>query len=841
MNSPALPFRSAWRIAMRDFGLSFKGLRLLLVCLFLGVGALSAIGSLTASIERELATRGRSILGGDIEVTVWQRSLRPEERAALEAQGRVSSGTRMQAMARTADAAVPIELKAVDAAWPLVGRLTLRDGRKTGAPPAGSAWLSQGAADRLGIAPGGTLTIGSSNLRVGGIIDDEPDRLGEGFALGPTIIVAESFPQEAGLIGPGAMYRSKYRVAFGNARDPGPVGDALKQAFPSAGFELRDRNRAAPGAERFVTRMSEFLVLVGLAALVIAGIGIGGGVNSYLEARRGTIATLKILGATSRDILRIYALQIGTAALAGSFAGLAAGVLVTPILGVALRDLLPVDTELSVAPPALAIALAYGMLVTLVFAATPLLRARLFPAMALMRARIAPLGGAWRATALPIGLGLAAIVALAVGTAGRPLLSGGFLAGAAATLLLLALLGLTIRSASRRLPHPPGMILRQALANLHRPGAQTVALVSALGFGLTAFVALAGIETSISGNIAKRVPERAPDYFVLDVPRDRARSFATSVTAESPAATIRTVPMLRGAILAYGPRDTMTRVSDLKDIPESAWPLRGERGLTYSDELPEGNSLTEGQWWPKDYKGAPLVSVDEELARAIGLKIGDYLTVGILGVEREARIASFRRIDWDSMGFNFVLVFSPNALEDAPHNLAATVDLPQGSPTGPLLRKLARDFPSISVIEVGGVLQDARAILDQVGTAVLASASVAVLAGLAVLLGAIAASRAARTYDMVILRVLGASRRQLLLMQLAEYGLLAGLLAIVALALGSAIAWAVVTRLFEFDWLPDWANVLGVLVAGIAILLAFALVGSIPLLRARPAQTLREL
>lgn len=841
MSRTALPWHGAWRIAMRDFGLSFKGLRLLLVCLFLGVGALAAIGSLTASIERELGTRGRTILGGDLEVSVWQRKLDGEELAALEAEGRVSGGTRMQAMARAGDAAVPIELKAVDAAWPLVGRVALTDGRRTGAPPAGTAWLSQGAADRLGIGQGADFEIGTRALRVGGIVADEPDRLGEGFALGPTIIVAESFPEQAGLIGPGAMYRSKYRIAFDAPRDPGPVGEALKRQFPSAGFEIRDRDRAAPGAERFVTRMGEFLVLVGLAALVIAGIGIGGGVNSYLEARRGTIATLKVLGATSRDILRIYTLQIGTAALVGSLAGLAAGVLVTPLLGLALSGLLPVDTELRVAPAALAVALAYGMLVTLVFAATPLLRARLFPAMALMRARIAPLAGEWRTTALPVGLGLAAIVALAVFTASRPLLSAGFLAGAGVTLVLLAWLGLAIRWTAHRLPHPRNMVLRQALANLHRPGAQTVGLVSALGFGLTAFVALAAIETSIAGNIAHRVPERAPDYFVLDIPRDRIAGFTDAVRMESATAEIRTVPMLRGAILAYGPRDAMVRVADLKELPEGAWPLRGERGLTYADAVPEGNTLTEGEWWPADYAGEPLVSVDEELARVLDLRLGDRLTVGILGVEREARIASFRRIDWDSMGFNFVLVFSPNALADAPHNLAATVDLPPTAPAGPLLRKLAQEFPSISVIEVGGVLKEARTILDQVGTAVLASASVAVLAGLAVLLGAIAASRAARAYDTVVLRVLGASKRQILLMQLAEYGLLAAILALVALALGSVIAWAVVTRLFEFTWLPDWANVVGVLAIGLAALLAFALAGSAPLLRARPAQTLREL
>ena len=193
------------------------------------------------------------------------------------------------------------------------------------------------------------------------------------------------------------------------------------------------------------------------------------------------------------------------------------------------------------------------------------------------------------------------------------------------------------------------------------------------------------------------------------------------------------------------------------------------------------------------------------------------------------------------MGFNYVLIFSPNALQDAPHNLAATVSLPGGTSAGGLLRELVRGFPSSSVIEVGPLLTQARDILDQVSLAILAAASVAVLAGIAVLLGAIAAARAARLYDSVILRVLGASRRQLLGLQLAEFGLLAAVLALVALALGGALAWLVIVQLFEFEWLPDWPRVLTVLGAGLALVLVFALGASLPLLRAKPARALRSL
>lgn len=839
--SARLSWSAAWTIARRDLSARFKGLRLLLVCLFLGVGALAAIGTLTGAIERELKDRGQKILGGDFQIEVWQRGLQPAERAAIDRLGTASTGYRMQAMATRGENASPVELKAVDAKWPLVGRLALADGRRVGAPPEGGAWLSPDAAARLDAAAGSSIAIGGRELRVAGVIADEPDRLSEGFTLGPVVIVPLDFPAAAGLTSPGAMYRSKTRILLPVGAEPVAAIDSLKQLFPAAGFTYRTRDKASPGAERFVTRLGDFLVLVGLAALVIAGIGIGGGVSSYLEARRGSIATLKVLGATSGDIARIYLMQIGAAALVGSAAGLVGGVLVTPALGAALGDLLPVAPGFVFDPLALGKAVLYGMLVALVFAAPPLLAARRFPAMALMRARVSPLASRWRDAALPVGLGMSAIAGLALLTASQPMVTAYFLAGSVALLILLALLGWAIRSAARRVPRPERPLLRIALANLHRPGAQTGALVTALGFGLAAFVTLAAIQTSLDANIAARVPQRAPDYFVLDVPRERADAFKAVVGQEAPRADVRMVPSLRGAILAYGPAGAMTRVADLKSIPDDAWPLRGERGLTYSEGVPDGNTVTAGQWWPANYSGEPLVSIDEELAKALNLKIGDSLTIGLLGVERTAKISSLRRIDWDSMGFNYVLVFSPNAISDAPHNLAATVDLPEGAAKGPLLRALVRGFPSSSVIEIGGVLTQARALLSQVSLAVLAAASVAVLAGIAVLLGAIAAARASRTYDNVMLRVLGASRRQLLGLQLAEYGLLAGVLAGVALALGSGLAWLVIVQLFEFDWLPSWPRVIGVLGIGLLLVIGFALAASLPLLKAKPAQALREL
>ncbi|WP_298281935.1 FtsX-like permease family protein [Novosphingobium sp.] len=864
-----LSWSAAWALARRGLDWRFKGLRLLLVCLVLGTAALSAIGTLTGAIERELASRGREMLGADLEFTLAARAPAADELAAIAALGELSEGARMQAMAvkvgavkvagansppptpsseeegASGAAATPVELKAVDAKWPLYGTFRLADGTIARAPEGMTAWIAPGVADRLGVKVGDALKVGEATLTVGGVIGAEPDRLAEGFSLGPTVIIGQAALEASKLVQPGSMVRSKLRVKLQSAADPVALGESIKERFPLAGYEVRTREKASPSLDRFVSRMGQFLVLVALAALAIAGIGIGNGVNSYLEARRSSIATLKILGASSGDIARIFLLQLAAASSLAIAAGLVIGVSVTPLLGQALQGLLPIKAGFVIDYGALAIAAAYGALIALTFAAPPLVRARSFPAMALMRARVSPLAGGWRGAVLPVAVGFGGIVALAVFTAPQKLLAAGFLGGAAALFLLLSALGWGIQRLAARVPKPKGAIARMALANLHRPGAQTSALVVALGFGLSAFVLLAGVQTSLDGNIASRVPNKAPDYFVLDLPLTKVGDFDAIVKGAAPGADIRKVPALRGSIVAYGPDGAMTRVADLKELPDNAWPLRGDRGLTYADELPQGNVLTAGKWWAKDHTGEPLVSVDDDLGKALNLKLGDQIAVSILGVERSAKIASFRRIDWENMGLNYVLVFSPNAIADAPHNLVATVSLPEQEKTdgvrSAILGGLVKALPSSSVIEIGPVLGQAREILGQMGTAILAAASVAVLSGMAVLAGAIAAARERKTYDNVILRVLGASRRQLLVLLMAEYVLLGALLCALALALGSGVAWAVVVLLFEFDWLPDWPRILSVLGAGVGLVMVLAVGGSLGLLRTRPAQVLREL
>ncbi|MFS0772288.1 ABC transporter permease [Sphingomonas sp. 1P08PE] len=829
----------AWRLARRELDGRFRGLRLLLACLILGVGALAAIGSLTEAIGRELASRGAVILGGDVEVAASQRSALPSERSALARMGAMSETVRMQSSAiagpASAPVVVPIELKGVDGAYPLYGSLRLANGRRAAAPDAGGVFIGPALADRLNARVGDAIRLGSAGFVVRGIIADEPDRLGEGFTLGAVALVSMAGIDRTGLVQPGSLYESKYRIRLAPRADPAAAIARFKAAFPAAGWEARTRDRAAPGAARLVDRMGEFLLLVGLSALIIAGIGVGNGVSSYLAARRRSIAMLKVMGATSSLVTRTYLLQIGVVAAGGIAIGLAIGVAAVPLLMWLASDALPVAPRFAIEPVPLALAAAHGLLIALAFALPPLIAAGRTPAAGLLRGAVqAGTVSRWRLLP-PAFLALASSMALALGSSTRPALAAGFMGAVAGVLVLLTGFGWLVRRLAAALPRPRRPLLRLAIAGLHRPGAQTVALVVALGLGLTLFVLLASIRTAIDANIQRTVPARAPALFALDVPRDREAQFRRTVTAIAPAASIATVPAMRGTITGYG----TTRVADLKTIPEGAWALRGERGLTYSTMLPEGSEITAGRWWPKDYAGPPLVSVDERLARVLDLKLGDPLTISLLGVERTARIASFRRINWDTLGFNFVLVFSPNAIADAPHNLAATIDLPTGQESR-VIRALLAPFPSVSVIEVRDVLDQVRGLVTQMATAISAAAAVAVLAGIAVLVGAIAAAREVRTYDGVILRTLGATRLQVLGSQAIEYALLAIAVSILALAVGLGGAWYVVTQVFSFQWLPDPLAVGLTLVIGAATTMALGLAGAWPVLGTRPAAALRQ-
>jgi putative ABC transport system permease protein len=830
--------RLAFRLAVRDLRGGLAGLRLLAVCLFLGVAALAGIGSLSASIVTALAERGQEILGGDVQLGVSGREATPEELAAFAREGELSQIVRMRAMAGRTDGAesLLVELKGVDERWPLYGRFAMAPGAIAQRPGPGQVAIGEDLAERLGVGIGDRIRLGAAELQIAGYIAQEPDRVGQGFTLGPTVLVSPEGLAATGLVQPGSMFSAAYRLKLPPGTDAEAKAESLTQRFKEAGYQVQDRTSGAPGTRRFIERLGQFLTLIALTALIVAGIGVGNGVSSWLDSKRGTIATLKLLGANSRTIFLAYLIEIAIVAAGAIVVGLAVGAVVPTLVSAIAGDALPVPPEGGIFPLPLLVSAAYGLLIALVFALVPLARARTVTAASLFRGQFerARRPG-WGAVA---GAAVAAllIAALAILTAREPLFAAGFIGAALALLLLLTLLGGLIRWIASRLPRPRNPLFRLALANLHRPGAQTGRLVVALGLGLTLFTTLAVIETNLSGQIRTTIPAKAPSFFMLDIPSTDVPRFRETAAAAAPQGDLVTIPSLRGAVVAVGAR----RVADMEDIPDGAWFLRGDRGLTYSATLPEGSRVIEGAWWPADYRGPPLISLDVEAARAAGIGVGDTLTLSILGREIDARIASLREINWDTMGFNFVIVFSPGALEEAPHGFMATISMPEAEER-PFARAVANAFPTVSAIRVKDVVQTVSDTLGQLAVAVRAAASVAIFAGIAVLVGALAASRRSRVYDSVILKMLGATRGRILAAQALEFGALALIVGLLAFALGAGAGWYVVVEVLELEWAPDWAVVAATLLAGALTTLVLGLLGSLPALAARPARALRSL
>lgn len=834
----SLSLASLWRIARRDLSARIRGLRLLAVCLFLGVATLAAIGSLTASITEELSRRGQTILGGDVEIGIAQREASEAELKAFAAVGTVSETVRLRAMAIGPEGSdsVLAELKSVDNFYPLYGKFLLQGGKVASAPARGEIYIGEALADRFNLRVGGAVRFGETSFKVSGIIAEEPDRLGEGFTLGPVAIVSPASLADTKLIQPGSMFESKYRIKLPSSADPETVAKALEQQFPSAGWDITDRSNGAPGTRRFIERMGQFLTLVGLAALVIAGIGVGNGVGSYLESKRAGIATLKVTGADSGIIFRIYMMQIFAVAIAAIVVGLAVGSVMPMAIGWVAGDILPVAPGFTLHPLPLVISAIYGLLIAFAFALPPLARARTVPAAGLYRSVVEGSSRVDRRTAIWVTASIAAIVALAVGTAREPIFSLGFIGAAFALLALLALIAWGMRAIALRLPRPKAPMPRLALANLHRPGSHTQALVIALGLGLTLFVTLAAIQTSINNEIRNSVPERAPSFFALDIPRERTAEFETMVRKEAPAAEINLIPSLRGTIVEFGGQ----RVDQLEELPEGAWVLNGDRGLTYSPNVPEGSEVIAGEWWPADYKGPALVSLDVRVAESLGISVGDSLTVSVLGVEIPTKIASLREVKWENFGLNYALVFSPGTFDAAPHSMVATLTVPAEAERA-LAKSIPPAFPSSSLIEVGEVVNQVTVLLQQMAQAIAAAASIAILAGIAVLVGAIAAARQSRVYDSVIMKLLGATRRQILGAQALEYAILAVVLGLVALSLGLGAGWYVIVQIFDFTFAPDPATLAWTLIGGAGLTFALGMLGSLPILAARPAEALRSL
>jgi putative ABC transport system permease protein len=415
-----------------------------------------------------------------------------------------------------------------------------------------------------------------------------------------------------------------------------------------------------------------------------------------------------------------------------------------------------------------------------------------------------------------------------------------FVGAAAIIFLALRLVAMLIMAAARRLPRPRSTLVRVALANLHRPNALTPSVVLSLGLGLSLLVTVIEIDGNLHRQFEAALPGKAPSFFFIDIPSGEAARFDAFVRERAPHSSLERVPMLRGRIVAAAG----IKAEDLKPGEGSAWVLRGDGGITYATSPPRGSRLTAGEWWPADYSGPPLVSLETKTAADLKLKLGDTISVNVLGRNIIARIANLRAVEWQNLGINFVMVFSPGTFAGAPHTDIATLTFHDGGTPGEetaLLKALADGFPAVSVIRVKDALNTVDRIVGKLVLALRGASAITLMAAALVLGGALAAGQRFRIYDAVILRTLGATRGRLMAAYALEY-LLIGLAAVVfGMAAGSIAAGLVVTRIMEFSFVWVAKPALGAALAALLVTVALGLLGTGAALGRKPAQVLRNL
>ncbi len=857
MNAPAVMTQArgrapTLRFALRDLRGGLAGLWIFLLCIALGVAAIVGVESLARALNDGMGREGRVILGGDASFSLIHRRLSADEQHFLEAHGSLSTIATVRGMARPAsgDAAL-IEIKAVEPSWPALGAavfappMSLEDalGKRDGAF---GAAVEETLLARLNLKLGDVIRIGEASFAIRTLLVSEPDRLATGVGLGPRVLISQAALDATKLVQPGSLVRWTTRVVIGRvggAPDNAAVQafmDQAKRTFPQAGWDARSRLAISPDFSRDLDRFAEFLALAGLLSLVVGGVGVANAAQGFVERKRATLAILKAIGATGSGVVGLALIEFAIVALIGALAGAALGSGIPFAVNWLFGSLLPIPLAPSISPSVIGLGLIYGLLTALAFSIAPLGRAHDLPVTTLIRDMIEERRG-WPRKRYLVGAALAgaALVALAVLTSPQRSVAAMVAVATVAALLALRVVAFAIAYLARRAPSSRFVEWRMALAAIHRPGALTPSVVLSLGLGLSALVALTLIDATMRAELRHSEPGVTPSFFFLDVRGADAGAFVDFVKREAPGVKISETPMMRGRFVRLGDRP----VEQVKPSDKVAWALEGDRGVTFAERPPEGSEVVAGTWWPADYSGPPLVSMEKEVAEGLGLHLGDTVVVNVLGRDISAKLANLRKVNWRSFAINFVLVYSPNALKGAPYTELVSASLPSAAPDPELrlMRGVAHDFPNVASVRVREAMENVETLVAKLALAIRAATGVALTTSVLVLAGALAANRRARLADATILKILGATRGRLTMMFLIEYALLGVATAAFGVAAGTLVAYWVAARIMELDFVFDWPPALAAAAGGLAVTIGLGMIGAWRILSQKPAAYLREL
>jgi len=798
-------------LALRELRGGVRDFRIFLSCLIIGVAVISAVTSVSRHIALGIKQESRTLLGGDFELSLINQTASAEQLDFLKTFGQVSLTANMRSMAVYGDEVTLVELKGVDENYPLLGQARMQHGKALQAVLATGALVAEPAFfARVQMKAGEAIQLADAHLTVADAIVHEPDTIASPLSLGPRVMGRIDLLQKQGLMLPAGLTRFHYHILLRDGVSADDFQTALAARFADAPWIVKTVNDNNRGVQDFIGRLQLFMTLAGLSSLLIGGIGIMNAAETYLHKKSESIAVFKTLGAGRNFVFGVYLLVLLFISLPAACVGALAGSMVSGFALPYLAQFLPVfDVHFSLDIMAMVLAVVFGLLTVFTFSIAALGRgvevrpALLFRGADGARPRL-PMGKL--AVNMLCGVLLVGTLLLSSSDA---MIAGAFIAAAFFSFVIFAIATKFTQMAARRV-HFSAPWARMALANLYRPGAHTLSIMLSTGIGLTVLISLLLVEGNFQKEVKETMPALAPSLFLIDIQPQQKDAFLAMLAADASVSDVSSQPMIRGRIAKING----VEVSNTRIAADAKWAVESDRGFTYSATAPANSPLAEGQWWPADYHGKPLVSLDRKLARGMGIGIGDRLTVNVLGRDIEMEIANLRDINYISFQINFALILSPGAIEDIPATYIATARVSDAAHEAALIRAIAKTTPNVSAVRIKDSIDQITAMVSHIAFALRLCALVSLVSGVLVLASALAATLDTRVYDMVVLKVLGARKADIIKMFMCEWLLLAGITALIACVLGVGGAWLILLRL---DWvklqLLPWPMIETVLLA----------------------------
>lgn len=849
------------RVAIVDLRGDLRRFGILLAALALGVGTIAGVSSVGAALQDTILRNANTLMGGDLQVVRADRRADAAEFAYIASLGEVSETISSNSRADAVDDSgntVFLDIYAVDGNYPLYGNVEspqLRPGDK----PATLLDLRDGVygaivdpviLDRLGIELGGHFRVNNTEFEVRGLLTSLPNGALRGFHLGLTALMSIEAQQanpntRAPLPGLLTQYGYKIKLKAGDYRTEQPIVAAHFAGDPQ--WKVESPYDAAGDLSRFYDLFVRFLLIVGLSSLLVGGIGISNAVNAYIGERQRAIATLRSLGATGARVMVHFFTQIGLLSLIGILIGLVIGAALTAAALPVLGSILAVELPPTVHFPSLATAFGFGVLAAFAFSYLPLVNARkMKPAMLFrtvgtsvqsLRAReYFELG-----VVLPLLVAALLMFALALWTTRDFTLVFWYSVGVIGAFLLLRFAGVALQHLLRVLPPLPNTAWRNAFRGIHRPGSPAPVVIMSLGLGLAMLLVIIILTANVRTQLTGQVTKDAPTFVATDMFDDEIVDLGDFLASTGIVTNFQHSPMIRAAVTRIK-GIASAELRDDKGISGEAQYMIGSQEIlmTWQAELPANSTVTAGQWWPAGYDGPPLVSLKDDVAESLGIKVGDTIELTLFGEAIEVTVANLRDFQFQT-GLNYLVTATPGTFDDFPGTNLAIIKAVDGKEKD-LERALARRYADITFIPVGEALNQAAEILGQLSVAVNIVGGLAVLNGILVLAGTMAAGRKQRESDAVVNKVLGATRSDVVRVFSLEYALLGIFAAALATAVGIAGAYMII-RLAGLDvgFGVDPVLILGVLAGSVVLTIVTGAATTWNALSTRPAQYLRSL